>query len=102
MITIFDLIQAMTEVFARIEDAEVTRIAPDEIKIEQEMQRITAVLTEEKSIVFSELFKDASTRAKILGIFLAILELVRLKKIRIYQAARFGEIYLSWRDAEDV
>jgi segregation and condensation protein A len=41
---------------------------------------------------FTELFANAASRAEIVVTFLALLELIRLKQLRVAQDGAFGEI----------
>ena len=43
---------------------------------------------------FTELFANAASRTEIVVTFLALLELVRLKQLRLAQEEAFGEIEL--------
>ena len=47
---------------------------------------------ENTTILFSKLFKGAKNKSEIVAIFLAILELVKIKEIAIKQSDHFGEI----------
>jgi segregation and condensation protein A len=97
-VSIFDLIQAISGVFSRLGKESVTEIKADTVRVELEMERIVELMQQTKTVQFQDLFKGATTRIKVIGIFLAILELVRVRKIRIYQASVFGEIYIHWRE----
>ena len=44
---------------------------------------------------FEELFADAASRAEIVVTFLAMLELIRLKQLRVRQEAHCGEIWID-------
>jgi segregation and condensation protein A len=60
------------------------------------VQEILALLQKEKrSIAFHTLFKERVSRRMIVVTFLAILELVKMKQIRLYQMAPFETIRLS-------
>jgi segregation and condensation protein A len=49
-------------------------------------------LRDQTQIVFSELFARASSRTEIVVLFLALLELIRLKRLKVRQDEAFGEI----------
>jgi segregation and condensation protein A len=44
---------------------------------------------------FEELFADAASRTEIVVTFLAMLELIRLKQLRVRQESHFGEIWID-------
>ena len=50
---------------------------------------------------FSTLFQRRATRGEIICTFLALLELLRLRQINIFQKVQFGEIYISKNDDPD-
>ncbi len=43
-------------------------------------------------MIFGELFANASSRAEVVVTFLALLELIRLKRLKVVQVEAFGEI----------
>jgi segregation and condensation protein A len=49
-------------------------------------------LGEKKNLTFVELLRDSSDKRMILYTFLAILELMKLRMIKVYQAGSFGVI----------
>lgn len=101
-VSVFDLIQAMTGIFQRLQTAQVKDIIPDHIRIEDEMKNIMEQLESREPLVFQEFFRKAETRIQAIVIFLSILELVRAKKILVYQAQMFGDIYLRRRNTTPV
>ena len=58
------------------------------------MSRIHARLLEAGQLSFHDLFEPSMHKSKLVGIFLAILELVRHHHIRVEQNALFGEIWI--------
>ena len=44
---------------------------------------------------FMELFEENMTREEVITMFLAVLELTRLNRLRVEQAGAYDEIYLS-------
>ena len=49
---------------------------------------------EEKPLKFEAIFQDNRNRSEMVGLFLALLELIREKLIRIEQEKAFGTIYI--------
>ena len=62
---------------------------------------ITDRLRDQERITFNSLFVDltAHDRHRVVPTFLAVLEMAKLKLIRVHQPDRHGEIYLSRTDA---
>ena len=58
----------------------------------QRMDQLLAMIHEGSSLEFMELFASLQTKAEMIVTFLALLELVRLKRVRVYQRGMFGGI----------
>ena len=100
---LFSLLQAFQAVLARARDRQpAIRLPAEVVSIEARMQEMLARLTKSSSCGFDELFADLSSRQEIILTFLATLELIRTKLIRVLQARVCGpiRIYLSERAAE--
>ena len=58
----------------------------------ERMDEVLAMLREGESLDFLDLFDDGRTKADMIVTLLALLELIRLKRIKIYQRAAFAGI----------
>jgi segregation and condensation protein A len=58
------------------------------------VENIRARVRQAGRVAFSEFFEGASLRSKIVGIFLAILELLRHHGFRAEQPLEYGEIFV--------
>jgi segregation and condensation protein A len=67
---------------------------PLELRIEQLLER----LSETEAIGFEELFADVDDRGGLIVTFLALLEMIRLKLVRVFQAGSFGPIRVYKRE----
>jgi segregation and condensation protein A len=95
-VSLFDLLEAFRQVLARVKPESVHEVILEPISVEQRVQEILSLLQREnRSIAFHSLFKERVTRRMIVVTFLAILELVKMKQIRLYQMAPFETIRLS-------
>jgi segregation and condensation protein A len=56
------------------------------------MAQLVAMIREGESLEFLELFAALETKAEMIVTFLALLELIRLKRVRVYQRGMFGPI----------
>jgi segregation and condensation protein A len=61
---------------------------PVEVRIEQLLER----LSETEACGFEELFADVHDRAGLIVTFVALLEMIRLKLVRVFQSVSFGPI----------
>ena len=56
------------------------------------MQEVLASVGEGQSLEFLDLFESLETKIDMILTFLALLELIRLKRVRVYQRGLFGPI----------
>ena len=70
-------------------------IAIDETPMHVHMETILQRLREAKRLPFSALFTPPHTRGRLVGLFLAILELTKTRRIVPEQIDAFGDIWVS-------
>ena len=90
--TLFDLLEAMKKVLQGIPPEEFQEISLEQMNIKEKIIQIMDRLWETESLTFAELFTASTPRPEILLIFLALLELLRLRLIKVYQSRSFGPI----------
>ncbi|MCX6339205.1 MAG: segregation/condensation protein A [Candidatus Aureabacteria bacterium] len=90
-VSIFDLISAFSDVLKRV-TGEPREITEEIYTVTDKIAAIMDLLKMRSVLKFSELFKDAIIRAEVVVTFLALLELIRLKKIQTHQPSPFAEI----------
>lgn len=102
-ISMQSLISALHEVLDRASETELKGEIPrEEVSIKDKMKEIMRRLFfHNRSVAFRDLFKPAVSRVEIIVTFLAILELIKLGKIKAYQAKAFGDIMIYGRDNEE-
>ena len=71
------------------------QIVQDDTPIEVHIDRVETLVAEKGRVSFSELFDADMPRTRIMGIFLAVLELVRRGRLRTRQDRIFDEIWLE-------
>lgn len=98
-VTVFDLLQAVNAVLARIHEreADARDIHADPFTVSEKIQLIRETFLQKRSVRFTELFADSRSRSEVVCAFLAILELIRLRLILAVQRKPFGEIELERR-----
>ena len=95
-VTLFELLEAFRRVLERAEPEAFHEVILDRLRVEEKVQEILLLLQREKrSMAFHLLFPEQSSRRVIIVTFLAILELVKMKLIRIFQVAPFETIRIS-------
>ncbi|MFH1189109.1 MAG: segregation/condensation protein A [Candidatus Omnitrophota bacterium] len=90
--SLFDLITAFTKVLRDIPKEMFHKIIKDEFTVSEKIHDVLHMLVDKKKVMFTDLFKAAKNKAEIITIFLAILELIKIREISIIQHAHFGEI----------
>jgi len=93
-----DLLTALAGLVAE-EDISTQIIARQEFHVQDKMQEILKLLTANKqAIAFTKALDVVGNRSEKIAAFLAVLELLRLKKISIRQKEAFAPIYLFLRE----
>ena len=91
---VWDLVGALTRVLAKREKRRPRQIVHDDTPIEVHIERIETLVAEQGRVAFSSLFDDDMPRSRLVGIFLATLELVRRGRLSTRQDGLFEEIWL--------
>ena len=77
------------------------KIYVDKYKIEDKMDYLAVRLYSDKVTEFSELISECECKIECVVTFLALLEMIKLKKVTVYQTDNFGEILIERRDEAD-
>jgi len=89
---LYDLIAAFKELLDRRKSLIAHEVEDEGPPLEQRMDQLLAMIREGESLEFLELFAALETKAEMIVTFLALLELVRMKRVRVYQRGMFGSI----------
>jgi segregation and condensation protein A len=93
---IFQLINAFQTVLKRVEAREDLReIFGEHFTVSEKIDSILQRVAGGEALKFSELFAGIAGRIEIVVTFLALLELIRLKQVRVTQANPFDEIEIA-------
>ncbi len=94
-IEMFELIEAFQRLLARVPVATFHEVGADSISITERITALLAILEGEEAMSFEALFMDGpETREFIIVTFLAILELCKIKMVKLVQAQCFGTIWV--------
>jgi len=91
-VDLFSLLTAFQAVVERARQRPKMVLPSEQIPVEVRIDQLLARLSETEAIGFEELFADADDRAGLIVTFLALLEMIRLKLIRVFQSGSFGPI----------
>jgi segregation and condensation protein A len=91
-IDIFSLIEAFGRMMARMDEAQLLQIDMEKISLADRINEIMERLAKAGSLSFDDLMGQQGDRRRLIYTFLAILELVKLRMVRVYQRVPFGAI----------
>ena len=98
-----NLLDAFAHMLSKIEVKKLDRLQPKQIKkdsfsVAEKMNFITNILLENERILFSELFDERITLNEVVVTFSAMLELIKLQKIKVTQTSAFEDIAIVRTD----
>jgi segregation and condensation protein A len=96
-VDLFSLITAFRAVVERAKQRPKMYLPGEQIPIEDRIEQLLTRLSETEACGFEDLFADVQTRAGLIVTFLALLEMIRMKLIRVYQTGALGEIRIYRR-----
>jgi segregation and condensation protein A len=91
-VDLFSLLTAFQKVVERAKQRPRVVLPPEQIPVEVRIDQLLARLSETDACGFEDLFADALDRAALIVTFLALLEMIRLKLVRVFQSGSFGPI----------
>ena len=95
-VQVWDLMDAFGKVLTAIgQDQAFHEVIYDDTPIELYELDICDRLARDGQMMFARIFEGAANRGQLVGLFMALLELVRLQKVRARQQALFGEIIVE-------
>ena len=95
-VSVFDLINAFNGILKRLNQREDLReIFEENYSVSDKIDLIMKITGSGVPLKFTELFASSSSRTEIVVTFLALLELIRLKQLRVVQEGAFGDIELQ-------
>ncbi|HLA83264.1 MAG TPA: segregation/condensation protein A [Thermoguttaceae bacterium] len=93
-VELWDLVNAFGLIIRDTESAKPSSIVYDDTPIHVYMAKIHALVLERGHVSLAELFEPGMHKSTMIGIFLAVLELVNYEQVRVEQNELFGEIWL--------
>jgi segregation and condensation protein A len=102
---LYDLLLAFHDLLKEAPEEFVEDVARQRISIQDAIQEILdrfEGLGPGEGLAFRDLFAPRPTRAEVVATFLALLELIRLRAVRVQQAVSFGEIRIQTVPAAEV
>lgn len=94
-IALWDLVSAVGRVLRQHKVPLQQEVVYDDTPIHVYVKQISEILREQENFLFSEIFRPGMHKSSIVGIFLAILELIRHHAVVAEQEGEHGDIRLS-------
>jgi segregation and condensation protein A len=91
-VDLYSLLAAFQAVIQRAKLRPKVLLPPEQVPVEVRIEQLLARLSEHEAYGFDELFSDVNDRAGLIVTFLALLEMIRLKLVRVFQSGSFGPI----------
>ena len=97
-VDLFGLLQASQAVLTRARERPGITLPAEEVSIEARTRELLEQLEKTEACGCEELFADDRSRGALITTFLAVLEMIRLKLIHVFQSSSFGPIRVHRRD----
>lgn len=94
-LSLFDLISALRHVLERLPKGGVHEVILEKISMREKMSQLLDDLHQRGRVIFQSLFEGATSRMEVVITFLATLELVKIRAIRVWQEERVGPIVIE-------
>lgn len=98
---LFDLVKAFSGALKKAEAGGLREIFADRWTVAEKMESLEGRLRREKRFTLSSVLEGMESRQEIVCVFLALLEMIRLHRVRAVQKETHGEIELERREAEE-
>jgi segregation and condensation protein A len=91
-----DLLGALRDVMSTVAEREARHhVVLEEVTIEEKVDLIRLWIQTGERLRFSDLFEEVETRVHAIVTFMAILEMMKLGEVRVFQHGHFAEIWLE-------
>jgi segregation and condensation protein A len=99
---VFDLLKAFQKVINQKKVSDSYELKVTDVSVADKLDQLLEILNSSESVTFFSLFTVLNSKAEIVATFLGLLELIRLKLVRIQQSAQFEtiRIYLAVKKDE--
>jgi len=94
-VSVFELLTALKRVLERLPKENIHEVTLDKITVREKMTFLLDTLRSHSQVLFDALFAEVKTRMEVVVTFLAMLELVKARAIRIFQDELGGAIQIE-------
>ena len=97
-VDLFGLLQAFQTVIKRAHGSPDLTLPSEEVSIETRTRQLLEQLAGTEACGFEDLFADDRSRGELVTTFLSLLEMIRLKLVRVFQSVSLGPIRVYLRE----
>jgi segregation and condensation protein A len=94
-VSLFDLMRAFRALLEQVGQDAGLELEADGLSVERRMEQLLGRLPAGRMVPFAALFPEERRKRDLIVTFLALLELLRLRRIAVWQSGRFGEIRVA-------
>ena len=91
-VSVFDLISAFRSIIVRVKDKEFHEVTIEKLNINDKISDIMEKLNSNKSLTLQQFFEKMGSRYEMVITFLALLELIKLRLVKVVQKNPFSTI----------
>lgn len=100
-VSVFKLIDSLHKILERVQGDLAFEVSAERISIQERISQITDTLRLRSSMTFEELFEGSRSTYDIVVTFLALLEMAKMRMVRLYQPDPHTAIHLESRVLDD-
>ena len=100
-VSIFDLIAALNKALDRAPKEELQEIFAEQYTVGEKVDYILDATSNGKTLTLGRIFRNMRSRHEIVCTFLAVLELIKLNRLKARQDSHFEEIIIEQTDGND-
>jgi len=94
-VSVYDLYQTFQKIIQEIGASKPREIAGETYSVDEKMLELEALIAHNRRVVITEYLRSLRSKLEIIVVFLAMLEMIRLKEIKAVQDQIHGEIILE-------
>jgi len=97
-----ELLEAFKSLLEKTGRRDLIEVEPDRLLVKDKINELLDRLKHREWLTFGSLFEDDCSRLNVVTTFLALLEIVKLQLVRVYQDIPFGTLLISRRSSPPV
>jgi len=92
---VYELVEAFSRLLAKVPKEEIHDVSVDRISVNDRIYQIVGVLKDRATISLDEMLPERPVRYDIVITFIALLEMCRLRMVRVYQSSVCGALHVQ-------